>query len=98
MAKCCGQTCSILCVESWTKASTDDAKQTCNASQEFEEMTIEITMKYKKSTPNTYVFEEVAPEPESDVMYFSSIPSLYIRKSAMTKPAQEIKVTMEILK
>ena len=61
-------------------------------------MTIEVTMKFKKSTKGTHVFEEVAPKPEGKVTYFSSIPTLYIRKAALAEPAQKIKVTVEVLK
>ena len=60
-------------------------------------MNFTVTMKYK-STKGTHVFEEVAPEPEGEVQYFSSILSLYIRKAAMTELAQKIKVTVEVLK
>ncbi len=59
---------------------------------------IEVTMKYKKSTKGTHVFEEEVPENEGEVQYFSSIPSLYIRKAAMTDLAQKIKVTVEVIK
>lgn len=56
-------------------------------------MNIEITMKYKKSTKGTHVFEEVV---DTDVPW--SIPTLYIRKTALKEPAQEIKVTVEVIK
>ena len=60
---------------------------------------IDVTMKFKKSTPGTHVFEEIVPENEwAGMQYFSSIPSLYIRKLALTEPAQVIRVTVEILK
>jgi len=59
---------------------------------------IEITMKYEKSTKNTHVFKEEMPENEGELQYFSSIPSLYIRKAAMTELAQKIKVTVEVIK
>jgi len=53
-------------------------------------------MKYKKSTKGTHVFEEEVPE-NTEVQFFSSIPSLYIRKAALIEPAQQIKVTVEVL-
>ena len=59
---------------------------------------IDITMRYRKSTPGTHVFEEIDMKRESLRPLISSIPSLYIRKSAMTELAQEIRVTVEILK
>ncbi len=60
-------------------------------------MSIEVTMKFKKSTKGTHVFEEVEPEAEGDVQYFASIPSLYIRKAAMLQPASKIKVTVKVV-
>lgn len=56
-------------------------------------MKIEITMKYKKSTKGTHVFEEVLTSEHA--VY--SIPTLYVKKTALTEPAQEIKVTLETI-
>ena len=53
-------------------------------------------MKFKKATKNTFVFEEVVPENEGELQYVSSIPSLYIRKAALSGPAQFITVTVEV--
>ena len=61
-------------------------------------MNIKVKMKYDKSTKNTHVFKEVAPENEGELQYFASIPSLYIRKAAMTELAQVIEVTVEVVK
>jgi len=58
---------------------------------------IDITMKYKKSTPGTHVFIEDLTPAEQE-FHTSAIPSLYIRKSALTEPAQKIRITVEILK
>ena len=58
---------------------------------------IDVTMKFKKSTPNKHVFEEVEGETLEKVG-LSAIPSLYICKAALTEPAQVIRVTVEILK
>ncbi len=55
-----------------------------------------VTMKYKKSTKGTHVFEEEVPE-DQNIQFFSSIPSLYIRKAALIEPAKMIKVTVEVL-
>lgn len=57
-------------------------------------MSIEVTMKYKKSTPGTHVFKQVM-EKEHELEY---IPSLYIKKIAFTEPAQKIRVTVEVIK
>ncbi len=57
---------------------------------------MKIRMKYKKSTKNTFVFEEIVPEDEGELKYVSSIPSLYIRKAALKGPAQIISVTVEV--
>ena len=65
---------------------------------------IDVTMKFKKSTKGTHVFEEVPTteftdgpgEPTRNKTL--SIPSLYIRKTAMTELAQVIRVTVEVLK
>lgn len=59
---------------------------------------IKITMRYRKSTPHTYVFEEVDMKRESLKPIVSSIPTLYIHKNALTELAQEIKVTVEVIK
>ena len=58
---------------------------------------IDVTMKFKKSTQNKHVFEEVEGETLEKVG-LSAIPSLYICKTALTEPAQVIRVTVEILK
>ena len=65
---------------------------------------IDVTMKFKKSTPGTHVFREVPStefidEPgEPTAIKALSIPVLYIRKTALNGPAQVIRVTVEILK
>ena len=60
---------------------------------------IDITMKFKKSTPGTHVFVERLMNEDGDpIKVTASIPSLYIRKTAMTELAQVIRVTVEILK
>ncbi|KKL07486.1 hypothetical protein LCGC14_2585540 [marine sediment metagenome] len=65
---------------------------------------IDVTMKFKKSTPGTHVFREVPNTEfidgpgELTASKAISIPVLYIRKTALTEPAQEIRVTVEILK
>ncbi len=60
--------------------------------------TIEVTMKFRKSTPGTHVFEEIDETRESGKPIVAKIPSLYIRKAAMTELAQKIKVTVEVIK
>ncbi len=59
---------------------------------------IDITMRYRKSTPGTHVFEEIDETRESLQPIIPSIPSLYIRKGILGEPAQKIRVTVEILK
>lgn len=59
---------------------------------------IEVTMKFRKSTPGTHVFEEIDEARESGKPIVPKIPSLYIRKAALSGPAQKIKVTVEVIK
>jgi hypothetical protein len=57
---------------------------------------MKIRMKYRKATKNTFVFDEVLADGREADKALATIPSLYIRKSALTKPAQYITVTVEI--
>lgn len=55
-------------------------------------------MKFKKATPGTFVFNEIDDKGNILTGDDASIPSLYIRKSALSGPAQNITVTVEIEK
>ena len=57
---------------------------------------MKILMKFKKATKHTFVFNE-CDEDGKELMStaMASIPSLYIRKSAIKEPAQYITVTVE---
>ena len=58
---------------------------------------INITMKYNKSTKGTHVFAEIDEDGVIMESRDASIPSLYIRKTALAELAQKIKVTVEII-
>ncbi len=66
-------------------------------------MSIEVTMKFKKSTKGTHVFEQYMGtgepgDPVRDPLYTeASIPVLYIRKGAMEIPAKKIKVIVTVV-
>ena len=49
---------------------------------------MQVEMTYKKSTKNTYVFEEVNPD---------RVPTLYIKKTAFTEQPNKITVTIEVV-
>ena len=57
---------------------------------------MKIRMKFKKATKNTFVFEEINNQGEQVDSALARIPSLYIRKSALSGPAQIITVTVEV--
>ena len=59
---------------------------------------MKVTMRYKKSTLHTHVFEEVLADGRPADANMAKIPSLYIRKSAMPELAQDIIVTVEFVK
>lgn len=53
-------------------------------------MKFTVKMQYEKSTPNKFRFKEV------DDGSASKISTLYIDKGALTEPAQNITVTVEV--
>ncbi len=57
---------------------------------------MKIRMKYKKSTKNTFVFNEIDAMGNEVKSINAKIPSLYIRKTALKGPAQIITVTVEV--
>lgn len=56
---------------------------------------MKIRMKFKKATKHTFVFEECNEDGSEKDNFECSIPSLYVRKSAIREPAQFIHVTLE---
>ena len=54
-------------------------------------MSIVVSMKFKKSTKGTHVFEA------TDEQVDPPITVLYIRKTGLAEPAQMIKVTVDVL-
>ena len=59
---------------------------------------MKVTMRFKKSTKNTHVFEEVLADGRPADANMASIPSLYIRKSALPELTKDIIVTVEVVK
>jgi hypothetical protein len=53
-------------------------------------------MKFKKATKYTFVFEECNEDGTEKDIFSCSIPTLYIRKSAISGPAQYITVQVEV--
>ena len=53
-------------------------------------------MKFKKATKNKFVFQECLADGHIADPTMAVIPALYIAKSAITKPAQRITVTVEV--
>ena len=51
---------------------------------------MKVQMKYKKSTKNTHVFEEVLPESQDLLPPLLKIPTLYVRKSAFRANRQGV--------
>ncbi|KKK77054.1 hypothetical protein LCGC14_2857490 [marine sediment metagenome] len=59
---------------------------------------MKVNMKFKKSTKNKHVFEEVLADGRPADAAIASIPSLYIKKNALPELTQEIIVTVEVVK
>lgn len=59
---------------------------------------MKINMKFKKSTLNKHVFEEVLIDGQPANKTLATIPSLYIRKNALPELTQEIIVTVDVVK
>jgi hypothetical protein len=59
---------------------------------------MKVYMKYKKSTLHKHVFEEVLADGRLADPASARIPTLYIRKSALPELAQDIVVTVEVIK
>ena len=53
-------------------------------------MKLTVKMKFEKATPNTFRFKAI------DDDNAAKISTLYIHKSALTEPAQNITVTVEV--
>ena len=53
-------------------------------------MKIVIQFRFQRSTKNTHVFEEIAPEGQSPV-----VGSLYVQQFAMKEPKKALTVTIE---
>ena len=58
---------------------------------------MKIRMRFKKSTKGTHVFAQVDEDGRIETLN-ASIPTLYIRKSALKDPAKFINITVEIEK
>jgi len=57
---------------------------------------MKIRMKFKKATKHTFVFEECLADGKPADSMLAKIPSLYIRKNALSGPAQYITVIVEV--
>ena len=59
-------------------------------------MNIEIPMRYKKSTKNTFVFEEIDDAADIPIDSVVSIPTLYIRKHCFAEERTPMHITVKV--